>query len=78
VPVREPVVDVEVRGDGIRLGQLLKLAGLVDTGADAKAVLEAGEVTVGGRVETRRGRQLSSGDVVALGGRRVRLVAAAG
>ncbi|HVM28605.1 MAG TPA: RNA-binding S4 domain-containing protein [Mycobacteriales bacterium] len=76
--MREPVVDVEVRGDGIRLGQLLKLAGLVDTGADAKAVLEAGEVTVGGRVETRRGRQLSSGDVVALGGRRVRLVAAAG
>lgn len=63
-----------MRDDGIRLGQLLKLAGLVDTGADARAVLEAGEVTVGGRVETRRGRQLRPGDVVAVAGRRVRLV----
>jgi len=71
---RQPVVDVEVRDDGIRLGQLLKLAGLVDTGADAKAVLEAGEVTVGGRVEARRGRQLRDGDVVAIGERRVRVV----
>ena len=63
-----------MRGDVIRLGQLLKLVGLVDTGADAKAVLDAGEVTVGGRVETRRGRQLRTGDVVAVGGRRVRVV----
>jgi ribosome-associated protein len=76
--VREPVQEVRVRpgaGDeGIRLGQLLKLAGLVDSGADAKAVLEAGEVTVGGREETRRGRQLRDGDVVALGSARVRVV----
>jgi len=70
--VREPVRDVEVRGV-VRLGQLLKLAGLVDTGADAKAVLEAGEVTVGGRPEVRRGRQLADGDVVAVGGARVRV-----
>ncbi|HWH28095.1 MAG TPA: RNA-binding S4 domain-containing protein [Mycobacteriales bacterium] len=69
-----PVEDVVVRDGVIRLGQLLKLAGLVDTGADAKSVLEAGEVTVGGRVETRRGRQLRAGDVVAVGGRRVRVV----
>ena len=66
--------DIVVRGDVIRLGQLLKLVGLVDTGADAKAELDAGEVTVGGRVETRRGRQLRTGDVVAVGGRRVRVV----
>jgi ribosome-associated protein len=72
--VREAVRDVVVRGDDIRLGQLLKLAGLVDSGADAKAVLEAGQVTVGGRVETRRGRQLTAGDVVALGDARVRVV----
>jgi ribosome-associated protein len=75
---RPPVRDVPVRPgqgeDGIRLGQLLKLAGLVDSGADAKAVLEAGEVTVGGRVETRRGRQLGDGDVIALGEARVRVV----
>jgi ribosome-associated protein len=71
---REPVREVPVRGDVIRLGQLLKLAGLIDSGADAKAVVESGEVTVDGRVETRRGRQLRDGDVVALGGTRVRVV----
>ena len=72
--MREPVRDVEVREDGIRLGQLLKLAGLVDSGSDARALLEAGKVTVGGRVETRRGRQLRDGDVVAAGEQRVRVV----
>lgn len=49
---------------GIRLGQLLKLAGLVDTGAQAKALLAAGGVQVNGELELRRGRQLAAGDVV--------------
>ena len=58
---------------GIRLGQLLKLAGLVDQGSDAKAVLTSGEVTVNDEVETRRGRQLERGDVVRVGARAVRV-----
>jgi len=70
---RSPIRDVEVRDDGIRLGQLLKLAGLVEHGAAAREVLEAGEVTVNGRAEARRGRQLGGGDVVALGDERVRV-----
>jgi len=65
---------VEVRDDGIRLGQLLKLAGLVDQGSDVRPLLEQEVVTVGGRVETRRGRQLKKGDVVAVGDEKVRLV----
>ena len=56
--------DISVREDGIRLGQFLKLADLADTGADAKALLEDGAVTVNGRPESRRGRQLVAGDVV--------------
>ena len=56
--------EVGVRDDGIRLGQFLKLADLADTGADAKALLEGGRVTVNGEPETRRGRQLVRGDVV--------------
>ena len=48
----------------IRLGQFLKLADLVDQGSDAKALVSAGEVLVNGAVETRRGRQLVTGDVV--------------
>lgn len=71
---RPPLRDVLVRGDGIRLGQLLKLAGLVDSGSDVKALLEDGVVTVGGRPESRRGRQLHDGDVVAVGQERIRVV----
>jgi len=67
------VREVSIAEDGIRLGQLLKLAGLVDTGADAKTVLAAGEVRVNGEVETRRGRQLRRGDVVELGRDSVRV-----
>jgi ribosome-associated protein len=72
--VRDVQVALREGESGIRLGQLLKLAGLADSGADAKALLDAGEVTVGGRVETRRGRQLRDGDLVAVGGQRVRVV----
>ena len=64
-------VEVGLRDQSIRLGQFLKLADLVDTGADAKGVLAAGLVRVNGDVETRRGRRLVAGDVVELSGRRV-------
>lgn len=52
----------------IRLGQLLKLAGVADSGAQARSLVDDGEVTVNGEVERRRGRQLAAGDdvVVAL------------
>ena len=53
-----------IRDDSIRLGQLLKLAGVVDDGAMAREVVEQGLVSVGGEVETRRGRQVRPGDVV--------------
>lgn len=72
--MRDPVRDVVVRQDGIRLGQLLKLAGLVDSGSDVKVLLAQGAVTVGGREEDRRGRQLRDGDVVAVHDQRVRVV----
>ena len=65
--------EVEIRGDTIRLGQLLKLAGLVDAGGEAKELLAAGAVRVNGEVETRRGRQLHPGDEVALGAESVRV-----
>ena len=63
----EPV-DVPIRDESIRLGQFLKLANLVETGAEAKPVITSGMVTVNGDVELRRGRQLREGDVVELGG----------
>ena len=65
--------EIEIRGDTIRLGQLLKLAGIAESGADAKLLLAEGAVTVNGEVETRRGRQLAAGDVVAAEGEQVRI-----
>jgi ribosome-associated protein len=65
--------DVPIREGSIRLGQFLKLADLVDSGADAKAVLAQGLVTVNGEPESRRGRQLHKGDLVALGKRSARV-----
>jgi ribosome-associated protein len=67
--------EVPIRGDAIRLGQLLKLAGIAESGADAKALLLDHAVTVNGDLETRRGRQLRGGDVVAVGEEVVRVVA---
>lgn len=68
---------VTVDAGEIRLGQLLKLTGVAESGAQARALLAEGEVTVNGEVDVRRGRQLASGDevVVALPGgeRRFRL-----
>jgi ribosome-associated protein len=58
---------IEISGGMIRLGQLLKLAGAADGGAEAKALIAAGDVTVNGEVERRRGRQLHPGDVVCVG-----------
>ncbi len=64
---------IELGGEIIRLGQLLKAAGLVDTGGEAKALIQGGEVKVNGQVETRRGRQLQDGDRVVLGDREVEI-----
>jgi ribosome-associated protein len=68
--------DVPIRGATIRLGQLLKLAGLVSTGSEAKTLLATGAVSVNGERETRRGRQLAAGDNVRAGD--VELVVVAG
>lgn len=65
--------EIAITTDTIRLGQLLKLANLVDSGSDAKFLLAEGEVEVNGEVEIRRGRQLRSGDVVTMGDDSVRI-----
>jgi ribosome-associated protein len=69
---------VEITGDMIRLGQLMKLGGLVDSGGDVRPILAGGDVTVNGLPETRRGRQLHHGDVVDFGETRIRVAADAG
>jgi ribosome-associated protein len=71
-PSPEPQ-EIPIRGDTIRLGQLLKLAGVVDGGGEAKSLLATGTVHVNGEPETRRGRQLHPGDLVEADSARFRI-----
>jgi ribosome-associated protein len=68
------VREVQITGETIRLGQLLKVAGLVDSGGEAKTLIADGQVSVNGEVETRRGRQLHAGDELAAAGQELKLV----
>ena len=66
-----------IRGDTIRLGQLLKLAGIAGGGGEVKSLLADAGVTVNGEPETRRGRQLHPGDTVQVGSDELRIAAEA-
>jgi ribosome-associated protein len=68
------VRELQIKGDTIRLGQLLKVSGIADSGGEAKALIADGRVSVNGEVETRRGRQLHPGDRLAAAGEELRLV----
>jgi ribosome-associated protein len=68
MPATSDPVDVPIRDESIRLGQFLKLANLVETGAEAKPVIADGAVLVNGEVETRRGRPPAPPVVVKRGG----------
>lgn len=59
---------ITIRDDFIKLGQALKLAGLVDSGLEAKIVIQDGQVLVNGVVEVQRGKKLVSGDIVSFDG----------
>ncbi|GAC1437151.1 MAG: hypothetical protein NVSMB51_10220 [Solirubrobacteraceae bacterium] len=67
------VSDVPIKGETITLGQLLKFAGLCDSGADAKLLLAEGAVLVNGLAEHRRGRKLHAGDIVEAAGEQLRV-----
>jgi ribosome-associated protein len=67
--------EVPIRGETIRLGQLLKLAGIVGSGSEARELLAAEPALVNGEPEGRRGRQLHPGDEVRLAGHELRVTA---
>ena len=66
--------EIAIRGDVIRLGQLLKLAGVIDAGGEAAGYLASHAVLVNGEAESRRGRQLHPGDEVVAGEETLRIV----
>lgn len=63
------MTEVTIRDEFIKLGQALKLAGIVQSGVEAKYMIEEGSVLVNGEVDTRRGKKLRNGDVVAADGK---------
>jgi ribosome-associated protein len=65
--------EVQIRDETIRLGQLLKLVGIVDSGSEAKALLASEPVWVNDERETRRGRQLRRGDRIRVGAQQLRV-----
>ncbi|MDO4481083.1 MAG: RNA-binding S4 domain-containing protein [Erysipelotrichaceae bacterium] len=68
------MTEFRLKDDFIKLGQLLKAAGLVYSGVDAKIVIQDGLVKVDGEVETRRGKKISEGMVVEFEGQQVKVV----
>jgi len=66
---------VTIRDEFIKLGQALKLAGISDSGVDAKELITEGAVKVNGEVDLRRGRKLYDGDVVEAKGQSFRVSA---
>jgi len=67
--------EIPIHGETIRLGQLLKLAGVVDSGSEVKALLAGEPASVNGEPEARRGRQLRGGDIVRVGADELRVIA---
>jgi ribosome-associated protein len=67
--------EVPIRGETIKLGQLLKLVGAIDSGSEARGFLAAESVQVNEQPELRRGRQLRVGDTVRVGEQQLRVTA---
>lgn len=67
------IEEIPIRDDMIRLGQLLKLANLVEDGVEAAELIKNGLVKVNEDIEERRGRQLHPGDTVTVNGQTVRI-----
>lgn len=64
---------IKLRDEYIKLGQALKAAGLVESGVDAKFVIQDGLVKVNGKVELQRGKKLYAGDEVTFDGETIRI-----
>ena len=64
---------IKLRDEFIKLGQALKAAGLVESGAEAKEVITDGLVQVNGETDTRRGRKLYAGDIITFNGEEVKI-----
>ncbi|MBS5123351.1 MAG: RNA-binding S4 domain-containing protein [Blautia caecimuris] len=68
------MVEIKIRDEFIKLGQALKLAGVVEDGVEAKFVIQDGLVKVNGEVDERRGRKVYEGDVISFNGQDIKVI----
>ena len=66
--------EIQIRDEFIKLGQALKLAGLAESGVDAKFIIQDGLVKVNGETEVQRGKKLYKGDIFSYDGQDVKVV----
>ena len=73
---RNSMIEIQIRetDEFIKLGQAMKLAGMVGSGVEAKIVITEGQVEVNGEVECRRGKKLHDGDIVSFDGEMIKIV----
>ena len=64
---------ITIREDYIKLGQAIKAAGLVESGVDAKEVIQSGYVKVNGEIETQRGKKLVGGEIISFNGEEIKI-----
>ena len=67
------IIKLREQDEFIKLGQAVKAAGLVESGVEAKEVIQQGRVSVNGEVDTRRGRKLYAGDVAEYNGDQIKI-----
>lgn len=66
-------MEIRIRDEFIKLGQALKLAGVVEDGGEAKFAIQDGLVKVNGETEERRGRKIYEGDVISFDGNEIKV-----
>jgi ribosome-associated protein len=69
-----PMIEFKVKGDYIQMIQLLKAAGLVQTGGEAQIVVEHGEVIYNGQVDYRKRLKVKQGDIVEFRGQQIKVI----
>ncbi len=68
------MIEIKIRDENIKLGQLLKLSGMVGSGLEAKIEIVNGKVTVNGNIELQRGKKIFPGDVIEYKGEEVKVI----
>jgi ribosome-associated protein len=68
------MIEITIRDEFIKLGQALKLAGVVEDGVEAKYVINDGLVKVNGETDLRRGRKVYVGDIISYNGQEIKTI----